>query len=162
VAAFLDRYYVEYVQAEQLRSAGTIQGQLKAIKACLGSMPVVVLERPGDILRFKAHYRLGRTIATVNRALGTLRSAINWGRFQDPPLLTTTPFHRFGISVKTKEETKRDRRVHGEEEHALLRACAAMNSAGHSGSVTRCTIGSLGHSKLAAGKVRCCAFRTAT
>jgi hypothetical protein len=47
----------------------------------------------------------------VNRALSTLRAAINWGRFQDPPYLATTPFHRFGVTIKAKEETKRDRRI---------------------------------------------------
>jgi len=29
--------------------------------------------------------------ATVNRVLGLLRATINWRRFQDPPLLATTP-----------------------------------------------------------------------
>ena len=57
------------------------------------AQPVGVLEKPADILRFKAIHRKGREIATVNRALATLRAAINWGRFQDPPYLTTTPFH---------------------------------------------------------------------
>src|SRR5206468_4653935 len=74
-------------------------------------------------LRFKAIHRKGREIATVNRALATLRAAINWGRFQDPPYLTTTPFHRFGVSIKVKEETKRDRRVGLQEEQARLAAC---------------------------------------
>jgi hypothetical protein len=55
-----------------------------------------VLEKPADIGRFKVGYRKGHEVATVNRALGVLRAAINWGRFQDPPLLSTTPFHRFG------------------------------------------------------------------
>jgi hypothetical protein len=57
----------------------------------------------------------------VNRVLGVLRAAINWGRFQDPPLLSTTPFHRFGVTIKSKEETKRDRRVGPQEEQAVGR-----------------------------------------
>jgi hypothetical protein len=64
---------------------------------------------------FKADYRKDHEVATVNRALGVLRAAINWGRFQDPPLLSTTPYHRFGVSIKAKEETKRDRRIHRDE-----------------------------------------------
>jgi len=68
----------------------------------LGHLPVGVLEKPSEILRFKAIHRKGREIATVNRALATLRAAINWGRFQDPPYLTTTPFHRFGVNIKVK------------------------------------------------------------
>ena len=76
--------------------------------------------RPSEILRFRAAYRQGHKIATVNRALSTLRAAINWGRFQDPPVLCTSPFHRFGVSIKTKEETKRDRRIGSQEEQRLL------------------------------------------
>ena len=34
----------------------------------------------------------------------------------------TTPFHRFGVNIKTKEETKRDRRTGLQEEQALLAA----------------------------------------
>ena len=77
---------------------------------------MTVLERPEEIQRFKAAYRQGHQIATVNRALSTIRGAINWGRFQDPLLLTNSPFHRFGITIRTKEETKRDRRIGAEEE----------------------------------------------
>ena len=131
VAQFLDRYWTNYVEAEGLRSAGTIQEHLKALKASLGHQPVTVLEKPAETLRFKAEYRHGHEVATVNRVLGVLRSAINWGRFQDPPLLSTTPFHRFGVTIKSKEETKRDRRVGPQEEQALLAACSAMKSAEH-------------------------------
>ena len=131
VAEFLDRYYAEYVQAEGLKSIVTIQGQLKALKASLGQLPVAALEKSTDIARFKAEYRKGRKVATVNRALGTLRAAINWGRFQDPPLLATTPFHRFGVNIKVKDEIKRDRRLHRDEEQRLLAACLSMNTAEH-------------------------------
>ena len=70
-------------------------------------------------------------MATVNRALSTLRAAINWGRFQDPPYLTTTPFHRFGVTIKVKEETKRDRRIGLQEEQALLAACSDISGPEH-------------------------------
>jgi integrase len=63
--------------------------------------------------------------------LGVLRAAVNWGRFQDPPLLSTSPFHRFGISIKRRDENKRDRRVHRDEEQQLLAACVTMNTAEH-------------------------------
>ncbi len=99
VAEFLDRYYTNYVEAEWLKSADTVSGHLKALKATLGELPVSALEKPAEIARFKGEYRHGRTVATVNRALGVLRAAINWGRFQDPPLLSTTPFHRFGVTI---------------------------------------------------------------
>lgn len=86
VTEFLDRYYTNYVEAEGLKSAKTINGHLKALKTSLGELPVLALEKPGEIVRFKATYRQGHEVATVNRALGALRAAINWGRFRDPLL----------------------------------------------------------------------------
>jgi integrase len=92
----------------------------------------------------------GHEIATVNRALSTLRAAINWGRFQDPPLLLTSPFHRFGVTIKTKDETKRDRRVGPSEEKALLNAALSMNSAEHR------WVGSAMHDRLIGALETCC------
>ena len=96
-----------------------------------GELPAPALEKTADIARFKAQYRKGRAVATVNRTLGILRAAVNWGRFQDPPLLSTSPFHRFGISIKRREENQRDRRVHRDEEQQLLASCMTMNAAEH-------------------------------
>jgi len=131
VSDFLDRYCKNYVEAEGLRDPVTIKGRLKAVKAVIGDEPVNMLEKTEPIQRFKASYRHGHAIATVNRALSTLRGAINWGRFQDPPLLMNSPFHRFGITIRTKEETKRDRRIGIEEEKALLDAALAVSSEEH-------------------------------
>ena len=138
-----------------------MKGRLKAIKNVLGDLPVSALEKPHDIVRFNALYRKGREIATVNRALATLRAAINWGRFQDPPYLTTTPFHRFGVNIKVKEETKRDRRIGVQEEQGLLAAALAMSCAEHKYVGSRCTTGSSALSRHAAVRVRCCASRIA-
>ena len=99
------------MDAEGLKHPQTIKSRLKAIGSVIGVSPVAALEKPAEILRFKAVYRKGHEIPTVNRAFSTLRAAINWGRFQDPAYLTTNPFHRFGVSIKTKEETRRDRRI---------------------------------------------------
>ena len=131
VAAFLDEYFTNYVDAEGLKSMVTVRGHIKQLKEALGHLAVTALEKPPDIARFKALYRKGRTLATVNRALGVLRAAINWGRFQDPPLLSSSPFHRFGISIKRRDENKRDRRVHRDEEQQLLAACLTMNAGEH-------------------------------
>jgi integrase len=150
VAQFLDRYWTNHVEAEGLRSARTIHGHLKALKACLGHLPVTVLEKPAEILRFKAEYRHGHEVATVNRVLGVLRAAINWGRFQDPPLPLTTPFHRFGVTIKSTEETKRDRRVGSQEERALLAACSTMNSAEHK------RVGPAMHDRIIGALETCC------
>jgi hypothetical protein len=79
-----------------------------------------------------------------------LRAAINWGRFQDPPLLSTTPFHRFGVSIKAREETKRDRRIHRDEEQALLAACLTMNAAEHK------RVGPAMHDRIIGALETCC------
>jgi integrase len=150
VADFLDRYYTNYVEPEGIKSAKTVNGHIKTLKASLGHLPVAALEKAGDIVRFKTTYREGHELATVNRALGVLRAAINWGRFQDPPLLTTTPFHRFGVSIKARDETKRDRRVHWDEEQRFLRACRAMNSAAHK------WVGPAMHDRIIGALETCC------
>jgi len=64
VAESLDRYQTNYVNAEGLKSADTIVGHLKALKASLGNLPVTALEKPADIARFKSEYRQGRKVAT--------------------------------------------------------------------------------------------------
>ena len=123
VAPFSTRTPPTTFEAEGLNSADNVAGHIKALKASLGDLPVSALEKPADISAFKAAYRHGHSVATVNRALGVLRAAINWGRFQDPPLLATSPFHRFGVNIKVRDETKRDRRIHRDEEQSLLEAC---------------------------------------
>ena len=86
----------------------------------------------------------------MNRALSTLRAAINWGRFQDPPYLATTPFQRFGVTIKTKEETKRDRRIGQQEEQALLAASGQMVGAEHK------YVGSAMHDRIIGALELCC------
>ena len=57
--------------------------------------------------------------------------AINWGRGRTPPTFGGTPFHRFGVKIKTKVETKRDRRVSPDEERRLLESADILNCAEH-------------------------------
>lgn len=87
-----------------------------------------------------------------NSARSSIASAlaINWGRFQDPPLLSTSPFHRFGVSIRARDETKRDRRIHRDEEQTLLAACLTMNTAEH-----RWT-GPAMHDRIIAALETCC------
>ena len=150
VAAFLDQYYTDYVEAEGLKSANTVSGHIKSLKASLGELPVVALEKAPEIARFKASFRKGHEVATVNRARGVLRAAINWGRFQDPPLLSTSPFYRFGVSIRARDETKRDRRIHRDEEQTLLAACLTMNTAEHKWT------GPAMHDRIIAALETCC------
>jgi integrase len=150
VADFLDQYFTNYVEAEGLKTVDTIRGHIKQLKDGLGELPVTAIEKPADIARFKAQYRKGRELATVNRVLGILRAAVNWGRFQDPPLLSTSPFHRFGVSIKRRDENKRDRRVHRDEEQELLTACLTMNTAAHK------WVGPAMHDRIIGALETCC------
>ena len=107
---------------------------------CTHCVPPLDDDQPGvgrtriaasPLVRFKASYRHGRAVATVDRALSALRRAINWGRFQDLPLPMNSPFHRFGVTIRAKDETRRDRRVGPGEEKALLDAALTVNSEEH-------------------------------
>ena len=131
VSNFLDQYFERYVVAESLRSVASIRSRVGALKDALGELPIAALERAETIEDFKRDYGKARSIAAVNRTLGILRHAINWGRGRTPPLFTASPFHRFGVKIKTKVETKRDRRIAPEEERKLLDAADRLNSAEH-------------------------------
>ena len=56
---------------------------------------------------------------------------MNWGRGRTPPIFMASPFHRFGVKIKTKGETKRDRRITPDEERRLLEAADKLNCAEH-------------------------------
>lgn len=131
VAAFLDQYYERYVLAESLRSVASIRSRLRGLKDALGERPVTALNQTETIEDFKREYGKTRSIAAVNRTLGILRHAINWGRGRTPPVFSASPFHRFGVKIKTKVETKRDRRITPEEEIRLLEAADRLNCAEH-------------------------------
>src|SRR6266498_1348094 len=136
VADFLDQYYERYVVAESLRSIASIRSRLAALKEGLGTLPVSALERTDTIEDFKREYGKTRSFAAVNRTLGILRHAMNWGRGRTPAIFSASPFHRFGVKIKSKGETKRDRRVALEEEQRLLAAADTLNCAEHAFSVS--------------------------
>src|SRR5262249_17257177 len=131
VAEFLDQYYERYVVAEGLRSVASIRSRISAVKDALGTRPITSLERTDTIEDFKREYGETRSITAVNRTLGILRHAINWGRGRTPAIFTTSPFHRFGVKIKTKTEAKRDRRIAAAEERNLLTAADKINCAEH-------------------------------
>jgi integrase len=130
-ADFLDQYFERYVVAEGLRSVASIRSRVAALKNAIGELPVAALERAETIEDFKREYGKTRSIAAVNRTLGILRHAINWGRGRTPAVFTATPFHRFGVKIKTKVETKRDRRIGVDEERKLLEAADKLNRVEH-------------------------------
>jgi integrase len=131
VADFLDQYYERYVVAESLRSVASIRSRLGSLKDALGTLSIGVLERTETIEDFKREYAKTRSIAAVNRTLAILRHAINWGRGRTPAIFTASPFHRFGVKIKTKAETKRDRRITPDEERKLLEAADKLNCVDH-------------------------------
>jgi integrase len=134
VADFLDAYVDRCVRPAGLRSFRSVQSRIAALKANLAELPLDALEEPDDINRFKTEsdYAEEVEIATVHRALETLRAAMNWGMAQTPPLFKKSPFHRFGVRMNKKLETTRDRRLTRDEEKRLLdTALEKMNSAEH-------------------------------
>ena len=149
-AEFLNLYEKLHVEPEGLRSVATVKGRLKTLRQYLGHLPLKALERPDEILEFKADYRGKRSIATVNRVLSQLRSAVNWERFQQPPLLATSPFHKFGVSIRVREEPRRDRRVLPAEEQKLLEACRTMSAPEHK------RVGAAMHDRIIAAIETCC------
>jgi integrase len=131
VADFLEQYYERYVVAESLRSIASIRSRLAALKEGLDTLPVSALERTDTIEDFKRDYGQTRSLAAVNRTLGILRHAVNWGRGRTPPIFVASPFHRFGVKIKTKGETKRDRRIALDEEGRLLDAADKLDCTEH-------------------------------
>jgi integrase len=153
VGGFLDAYWDNCVKPASLRSVGTARSQLGVLKEHFGHLPLVALEEPDEINRFKtdSEYAEDVEIASVHRVLERLRAAINWGRAQSPPLFAKSPFHRFGVRLDKKAETTRDRRVHAEEEQRLLAtALAAMNTPEHQ------FVGPLLHDRIVGALELCC------
>jgi hypothetical protein len=93
--------------------------RISALKDALGMLPVAVLQRTDTIEDFKWPYGETRSIAALNRTLGILPNAFNWGRGRTAPIFTASPFHRFGVKIETKVETKRDRRVNSAQVAAI-------------------------------------------
>jgi integrase/transposase len=153
VAEFLDAYMDRCVKPAGLRSFRSVQSRVAALKANLGDLPLDALEEPDDINRFKTEsdYAEEVEIATVHRALETLRAAMNWGMAQTPPLFNRSPFHRFGVRLNKKAETARDRRLTRDEERRLLDvALQRMNSAEHQ------LVGALLHDRIIGALELCC------
>jgi hypothetical protein len=128
VEALLDSYFALHVKPSRLRSIASVASRIGVLKEHLGDLPVSQLERPDNINLFKSEseYANDVTASTLNKVLGTLRAAINWGMAQDPAWLERSPFHRLGVRLNRKAETKRDRRISRDEEWRLLNATALM------------------------------------
>jgi integrase len=73
----------------------------------------------------------GRNVVAVNRTLQRLRHFLHWCQHQTPPLLTSDPFHEFGVTINESDEEPHTRRLHDGELTALLQACREFNNAQH-------------------------------
>jgi integrase len=134
VSAFLDAYLERCVKPAGLRSISAVRSRVSVLKEYLGDRTLSALEGADEINRFKteSEYAEDVEIATMHRALETLRAAMNWGMAQTPPMFNRTPFHRFGIRLNKRAETNRDRRLSRDEEKRLLDAALQrMNGPEH-------------------------------
>lgn len=150
IAGTLDDYAA--VEVPKLRVQATAVSEIRHLREYFGARPLVELEREGAGLAFMSALREGwrppdlktgaaqepiedgRGPAAVNRIMQRLRHFINWCRFQQPPRLTRTPFHRYGIQIKAGDEVQRTRRLREGEEAALLAACVVLDSPDHKSS----------------------------
>jgi hypothetical protein len=134
VADFLDAFLQRCVKPAGLRSFKSVQSRVAALKVYLGELPLDALEEADDINHFKTEsdYADQVEVATMNRALETLRAAMNWGMAQSPPLFKRSPFNRFGVRMNKKLEMVRERRLMRDEETRLLdTALEKMNTGEH-------------------------------
>jgi integrase len=147
IAGTLEDYAA--VEVPKLRVQGPPRSEIRIIAAYFGARPLVELEREGTGLAFMSALREGwrppdvktgepqepledgRGPVAVNRIMQRLRHFINWCRFQQPPRLMSTPFHRYGIQIKASDEVQRTRRLREGEEAALLAACDVLDSPDH-------------------------------
>lgn len=136
-----------------MKSLRAVGSRIAVLKKNLGELPLDSLEEPDDINRFKtdSDYAEEVEVATMNRALETLRAAMNWGLAQTPPLFKKSPFHRYGVRMNKKAETMRDRRLTRDEEKLLLDAALQkMNTAEHQ------FVGPLLHDRIIGALELCC------
>ena len=126
VADCMDLYAASHVP--QLKGQATATSQFKILREHLGDLPLAALERPAPIEDFRRAFN-HRKPATVNRYLARLRHMLGWAQARG--LVTRTPFSRYSLTISTKRETQRSRRVHPVEEEALLSACDRIDDARH-------------------------------
>src|SRR5688572_17390138 len=153
VSQLLDAYWERCVKPAGLRSEATVRSQIGVLKTHLGSLSLSLLEEPDDINRFKtdSEYADDVELTSIHRVLERLRAAINWGMAQTPPLLTKSPFHRFGVRLNKKAEVSRDRRISRDEEKRLLdTALKKMNAPEHQ------YAGKLLHDRIIGALELCC------
>jgi integrase len=135
------------------KARASVESRIKVLKQYLGDRPVSDLQEADVLNWFKtdSEYADDVELATVHRVLEIPRTSINWGRAQKPPLLSASPFHRFGVTLNKKDEASRDRRLSRDEENRLLdTALQRMNTPEHQ------FVGPLLHDRIIGALELCC------
>jgi integrase len=114
-------YCERYVEADALKSRASIRSRFNILTTHMGDLPATALEQPQTIEDFRSGYI--RKAATTNRFLSQLRHMVGWAIGRG--LLERSPFGRY-VKVRTKGETRRERRLAPTEEEQLLKACDTL------------------------------------
>ncbi len=130
-ARFAEDYIARYVDAKQLRSAGTIKYRIAPLVRQFGTMTLpdiqtshieeylAGLKQPQLLSKHHQDPRVRRP-ATINRHLSLLRHMFNWAVGRG--YLQQTPFQRGNQALikQEREDNRRHRRVAPDEERRLL------------------------------------------
>ena len=122
-------------------------------KEHLGALSLSAVEEPDDINHFKTDSDTPKTwrSTSIHRVLERLRAAINWGMAQTPPLLAKSPFHRFGVRLNKKAESRGIAGSHATRRKRLLdTALQKMNTPEHQ------YVGKLLHDRIIGALELCC------
>jgi integrase len=140
IKQLLDDYRV--ARLGQLRQKGTPRSELKHLQAFFSDEdPATLLEDETRVAEYTLALRVGwkpesapgqgRGVIAVNRLLTRWRNVVEWAMGQQPPRLTHSPFHAYGMVIKTSEEEPRTRRLEDGEEAALFAALAVLDDKQH-------------------------------
>jgi integrase len=142
----MQRLLDDYTTARlpKLRQKGTPKSELKHLRAFFSDTdPAALLEEETRVAEYVVALQAGwkpnpdkaprgtRGTIAVNRLLTRWRNVVEWAQGQTPPRLTRSPFHAYGMVIKTNEEEPRTRRLHDGEEAALLSSIAVLDDKQH-------------------------------
>jgi integrase len=127
-----------------LRQTATPRSELKHLRGFFSDAdPVALLEDESRVAEYALALRAGwkpdldaapgegRGVIAVNRLLTRWRNVVEWAQGQKPARLTRSPFHAYGMVIKTSEEEPRTRRLHDGEEDALITALDVLDDKQH-------------------------------
>ena len=111
---------------------------------------MTALEKPAEIARFKAEYRQGHDARDGQPRARRPARGDQLGTIPGPAAALDDTVPSFRRQHQARDETKRDRRIHRDEEQQLLAACLTMNSAEHK------SVGPAMHDRIIGALETCC------